>query len=299
MIKFFIIVLTFFSGCTTLFAQFNPNSFYKYIDNSNSLKSNDVVQYFPEYHSYINWTKAELVTEYAIPVTYSDPNIGRNVTTLAERLKKHLSTFIFSALKKVQVTSIFVIEDILKRNQRINTHLLSTMYSLTPQNPVIKDSYIKAQMTLPLYGQNSLSEPFFTRIKSTQVTNYLQKETVSSFYYDTLIIDMIMFEKFKPSLMIKIIDQKSNILHSVETLNQEALTKRGPVYFVSSLTEAFNHPARGKSVAYVMPENISGIYSSDIVLFNTDAKRIFSQQRTLNALQDGKVIIIMPVDKNL
>ncbi|MGL4389142.1 MAG: hypothetical protein ACRCTJ_07105 [Brevinema sp.] len=297
MIKYLSYVMLFLGIHNHLFSQFNPNSFQQYITNTHTSNNNDVIHELPEYHSYINWTKGQLIAESQFPVTYTDPNIGRNVTTLSQALKTQLIDFIFSALKKVQVSSIFFVEDYFKRDKQVEIKILSMLLSLNIQNNSMKDSYVRGQMVFPLYGSNSLSEPFFRNIKTLSVTNYLQKEIVSSVFFDTLIIDMVMFEKFNPSLMTKITDQNRTVLHSIETINNAVLLKQGPVHFVSSLKEAFRHPSRGKNVAYILPENISGVFSSDIVLFNNDAKKIFSQQRTINALRNGNVIVVVSADR--
>lgn len=291
-ISFFLLL----APVTKNFSQFNPNSYQKFLTNT-SVKTSDVIQKLPEYYSYINWSTGEVVTEYCIPITYTDPNIGRNINTLTEKLKQQMLEFVFAAIKRVQFSSIFLVDDYVQHDSAIQIDLLSTLYSLSIQNPVFKDSYLKGRIVFPLYGLKSVSNPFFKNIKSVSVTNYLQKETVSSMSFDTLIIDMVMFDKFQPSLAIKILDQNNNLLHGISTVEKNILDTQGSVYFVNSITEAFKHPARGSKVAYILPENVSGVFSSDIILFNSDAQRIFSQQRTLNALRQGRVIVIVPEKK--
>ncbi|MGL4394293.1 MAG: hypothetical protein ACRCS8_03620 [Brevinema sp.] len=297
MIKYLSCFVLIFATHTTLFSQFNPNSFQQYITNNDKRDSKDVIQEFPEFHAHINWSKAQVVTEHQIPVSYNDPNIGRNVATLTHRLKRQLSDFMYSAVKKVQVSSVFFVDDFLKRDPQIEVNIMSRLLALNVRNNVVRDSYVRGQMVFPLYGADSLSEPFYQNIKQTRVTNYLQREAVSSVHFDTLIIDMVMFEKFQATLMPRVIDQNGNLLHGVETLDRNTLSRQGPVHYVSSVRDAFAHPARGENVAYILPENVSGFLNSDIVLFNADARRIFSQQRTINALQKGNVIIIVNVEK--
>ena len=73
-----------------------------------------------------------------------------------------------------------------------------------------------------------------------------------------------------------------------------SLYNNGPIQFVTSITEALKHPIRGNKVAYILPKSTVGASSSDIVLFEEDVLRIFGQQRTINQLKKGRVIVIVP-----
>lgn len=276
--------------CTPLFGQFQPGTFIKYSDPA---ISDDVIEYLPKFHSYINWSKGEIVTKYQTPITYNDPNIGRNIANLTEKLKNRLVECSIRAITKVRVSSIFSLDDYFQRDKDIRFRLLSILYSLHVENPTIKNSSILGTLIYPLFGENSVSELFYKNIKRQVVTNYLKKATVDTIYYDTIIIDMVMFQQFTPSLMPQLLDQQGNVIYSMATVNPKILQKkRGVVYFVNSLTDALQHPARGKKIAYIMPAETTGNFSSDIVLFDEDVKKIFSQQRTLDFLNKGNVIII-------
>jgi len=275
------------------FAQFRPRSYIKY---STDTLDHDLIEELPQFHSYINWTKGEVVTEYNIPITYNDYNIGRNVANLTDKLKDQLAECSIRAITKVRISSAFLLNDYFQRDKNVRFSLLSILYALQIENSIIKNSIITGTLTYPLFGVNSISELFYKNIKRRTITNYLQKTTVDSSYYDTIIIDMVMFKQFNPSIMPQLLDRTGNIVYSMATVNPDILEKRGIVYFVNSLTDALNHPIRGEKVAYIMPVETSGVYASDIVLFDEDIEKLYAQQKTLNSLYNGNVIIIHSSD---
>lgn len=291
------LILYFFSLIlisSPLFSQLRPGEFIEYTINTNS---QDLLEHDPDYFSYINWSKGTMVTEYYVPITYQDANIGRNIINLSEKLKEKLTEFVLEKITMVRVSSVFFLNDFFKNDKEIQHKVLSIVHNLSIENSMVKNSQFYGRITLPFFGSNSITEYLYKNIRYKEVTNYLQPETASSQFYDTLIIDMVMFPQYKASLMPNIIDHQGNVIHGVETVNPELLKMQGPVHYVTSITEAFNHPIRGKRVAYILPKSPIGTLFSDIILFEQDVKNIFSQKRTLNNLRQGKVIIIVPKEQ--
>ncbi len=270
-------------------AQLSPGSFVQYTEERSEV---DMIEKFPEYHSYINWTTGELVTDYNVPITYDDPNIGRQMGNLIENLQEKIIRFTIGALIKIRISSVFTINNFFDRDENIRFGILSTLYSLSIENPIVKNSKIYGTVSFPFYGTNSITERLYQNTRSMEITNFLQRETVDSQYYDTLIIDTVMFPQFEASLMPRILDQNGFVIHSVSTVTPSVLKKQSPVHYVTSITEALSHPIRGKRVAYILPSSIEG--TTDIVLFNSDVQNIYGQKRTLDNLRQGKVIIIKP-----
>ncbi|MGL4367003.1 MAG: hypothetical protein ACRCTQ_01795 [Brevinemataceae bacterium] len=259
--------------------------------------TNDLVQYFPEYDSYINWSKKELVVEGGVPVSYNDPNIGRSIANLNEKLEDYLLEFLFKSVNKISVSSFCAIENAVQENQRLMFQIMSNASLLNLQNAVVNNSKMTGQIVFPLYGSNSIADLFYQNLSFEENTNYLQKETVASYVYDTLIIDMVMFDQFTPSLMPMIFDQKGSKIFSAANVDMSVLKTDGPVQYVKTLDEAWKHPKRGKKIAYVVPARIVGTTPTDIVLYNSDVRRIFSQRKTLNSLKKGNVIIVYSYPK--
>ena len=288
---FLLLMCAFCLSSSLIYSQLKPGTFIEYSDNKESV---DMIESLPEYYSTINWTKGILVTDYSIPITYNDRNIGRNMGDLLEQLKEKIIQFTTGAVIKIRVSSVFTFNDFFQNNESIRFKVLSILYSLPIKNSIIKDSTMFGKVTVPLFGTNSLTEPLYQNIRFKEVTNYLTRETAGTQNYDTLIIDMVMFPQFKASLMPRILDHKGEVIYSIETVEPEILNDNGPIQFVTSITEALNHPMRGNKIAYILPKSTVGSSSSDIALFEEDVLRIFGQQRTINKLKKGKVIVIVP-----
>lgn len=287
---FFPIIVGTFLFSSTFYGQLNP-SFFEYTEKKESF---DLIDEFPEYNAFINWTTGELVTEYSIPITYTDPNIGRNTANFIEKLKEKLIFFTLGVLTKVRVTSSFLVGNFFNRHEETRFQILSTLYSLPIQNSVVKNARMYGSISFPLYGINSISEEFYKNIRSTRITNFLKKETIGTQVYDTLIIDTVMFPQFEASLMPRILDQQGTEIHSINTVDPQTLRRQGPVHYVTSITEAFNLPVRGNKVAYILPKSLEG--TTDLILFDSDIQRIYAQMRTVDQLRQGRVIIIKPQD---
>ncbi|MGL5255140.1 MAG: hypothetical protein ACRC9L_09145 [Brevinema sp.] len=299
----FLIFFAFFCA-TPSFAQLRPGQFgtntiyYNPLrpgvfgENSFSTREKtDLIEDMPQYYSYINWSKGELVTEYRLPLTYSSANIGMNVSISSSRLKEELLIHASRALNQVKVSSFLTIKDIFERDEAIRNNLMASLYGLSVNDAIIEKSQIKGSISFKLYGRNSISEPFYQNIKSSVVTNYLTN-TPLEISYDTIIIDLVMFKSFRPSLSTRIINQQGDLVHGIETLAPGVNKKQSAVHYVSSITAALNHPIKGKRVAYILPAEVNGASLSDIVLFDEDLRRIFSTQRSLDALRQGNVIVI-------
>ncbi|MGL5721814.1 MAG: hypothetical protein ACRCY4_05385 [Brevinema sp.] len=300
--KFLILALFFYA--VPVFTQLRPGQFGTNTVYYNPLRpgvfgesafstreKTDLIEEMPRYYSYINWSKGELVTEYRLPLAYGSANIGMNVSTSSARLKEELLIHASRALNKVKVSSFLTIEDIFEREEPIRNNLMASLYGLSVNDAVIEKSQIKGSMSFKLYGRNSISEPFYQNIKSSVVTNYLTNSSLDV-SYDTLIIDLVMFKGFRPSLSTRILNQQGELVHGIETLAPGVSQKQSAVHYVSSITAALNHPMKGKRVAYILPAEVSGSSLSDIVLFDDDLRRIFSQQRSLDAFRQGHVIVV-------
>ncbi len=288
---FLLLICAFCLSSSLIYSQLKPGTFTEY---SASEESVDMIETLPEYYSSINWTEGVVVTDYSIPITYNDLNIGRNMGDLLEQLKEKIIQFTTGAVIKIRVSSVFSFNDFFQNNETIRFKVLSILYSLPVENSVVKGSTMFGRVTVPLFGPNSLTEPLYQNIRFREVTNYLTKETASTQNYDTLIIDMVMFPQFQASLMPRILDHKGEVVYSIETIEPEILNDKGPIQFVTSITEALNHPMRGSKAAYILPKSTMGSSASDIELFEEDVRKIFGQQRTINQLKKGRVIVIVP-----
>ncbi len=286
---FFLLLLV-----STSHAQLRPGEFVQYTDSVQREIAKDMIEYLPEYYSYINWSEGVLVTDFSVPITYNDRNVGRNHLNLSDKLKERILQYMLGAINKIRVSSVFTLGDIFDRSQHTRLHVMSIIYDRPLENAITINSQMQGQISLPLFGKNSVTSLLYQNILSHSVTNYLQRETIATQTYDTLIIDMIMFPNFRASLTPRILSPKGEVIHSIETVNQDILQKQSAVHYVTSITEALNHPSTGEKISYILPSSIDGALLSDIVLFEEDVNDLFSQQRTIDNLKKGKVIIIMP-----
>lgn len=289
-----LLIFIFLLPLNFLHTQLSPSSFLKTVTQLPQTNTNNMIEHLTNYFSYVDWTEGTLVTEFCIPITYNDKNIGRNNHNLTDKLKERIIQYMLGAIPKIRLSSSFTLHDIFQRHQNIKLNTLSLVYARPLENTIITNSKIKGRMTLSLFGTNSISSLLYKNITQQKITNYLQKETTGTQIYDTLIIDTIMFPHFNPSISPSILDLKGNVIHSVSTVDPKILSTHNSVHFVTSITEALHHPATGSRVAYILPDSINGTLSTDITLFQEDVQKIFGQQRTLNNLKQGNIIIIIP-----
>ncbi len=275
-----------------VYTQLKPGDFADYSDRVADSLSRDLIENLDGYHSYVNWSKGELVSEFNIPITYNDRNIGRNNHNLTEKLKERILQFLIGAVTKVRVSSAYDLEDVFQRDQNAQVYVLSILYDRHLENAVIKNSRMQGRISVPLYGDDSITTSLYQNIRRINSTHTVNRETAGTPIYDSLLIDMVMFPNFQAALSPRITDQQGNLIHSIETVNPNILGAQSSVHYVTSITEALSHPSAGRNVAYILPDSIEG--GSDIVLFDEDVDRIFGQQRTLNSIKNGNVIVIVP-----
>lgn len=294
--KTLLLLFLFFNSVNT-YSQLTPSSFLATAPTLVDTNNNNMKEYLTNYHTQIDWTKGLMTTEFCIPITYNDRNIGRNNQNITDKLKERVLQFVLGAIPFVRLSSDFTLNDAFQRDKKIQLSTLSLVYEHPLENIIVTNSKIKGQINIALVGSNSIASLLYNYINPTDVTNHLRKEEVDTKIYDTVIIDTIMFPGFQPALNSRLLDSQGKTLHSINTLNRSALTNQSSVHFVTSITEALQHPATGGSVSYILPKSVAGTLSSDLILFPEDVIDIFGQQRTINNLKKGNVIVIIPERK--
>ena len=150
---------------------------------------------------------------------------------------------------------------------------------------------------LNLFGKNGIANIFYRDVDKILVTNYVQLELKNMEYFDSLVLDTIVHESFKPSIKMRIFDQDGVLLYGPETVEKEPLENLGVCEYTTSLLQAFNSSRTGKRIFYIVPYSIRGKMNTDFVLHNKDAARLFANPKTMKFINQSRVIVVVQSKK--
>jgi hypothetical protein len=69
---------------------------------------------------------------------------------------------------------------------------------------------------------------------------------------------------------------------------------RGVCLYTTELEYAFRSTRVGNNLFYIMPLSTRGNMNTEIVIHNEDAARLFANPRTVEALNQSRVVVIKP-----
>ncbi|MGC8765621.1 MAG: hypothetical protein ACP5QT_07020 [Brevinematia bacterium] len=256
-------------------------------------ETQNLVEEIPAFDAEIDWTSGILRAKITIPSSQSEANIGRFYDRVQNEVNEALQSRLNKAIGVVRLSRDFKASDYYNAYPEIRyevySHLENARYY-----PVVKDgNSFKGMAELFLYGKDGILGIFFKNLQKRDVTNYID-EMKDLEYFDTLVIDMLLFKDFSPSVAPRIYDEDGLLLYGPETMDYESFLKNGGCLFTRSLSYAFSSQRTGKRVFYTMPKGITGMLNTDIVLFNSDAARLFASRRSIKYINQGNVIIVKP-----
>ena len=99
---------------------------------------------------------------------------------------------------------------------------------------------------------------------------------------------------FTPSAAPKILDEDGREVYGSAYVDKEWLEKQGIVGYSKSLSEARANSRVSGNPFVVKAIRVAGANNRDLVLSNEDARKIRELSKSLNFLDQAKVIIIVP-----
>lgn len=290
--KHFTLIFSFLVLPTLLFGK--PYS-EKFLWDPNDLKSGDLTESIDAYQTVINWSTGKIITETSEKLTYSDPNIGRQLKNLNIDIRSELRQNMIKALAFVRISDMFLLRDYYSLKSGVRFEIIATVDNAFFYPPVNRSGSFLGVGELNLYGKQGLARIFYRDIKRVKVTKYIQNPPPKGLEsFDTLVLDTLIFKEFNPSIQMRIYDQDGTLIYGPETMDPTALKKHGVCYYTTSLSRAFSSPRGGKKFFYVIPYDIRGKMKTDFVLHNGDAARLLAHPDTIKALRQGHVIVVRP-----
>lgn len=282
-------VILFFAVLSPLFA-FEWQSFWYPDDNSHEL-----LEEIADYDSVINWSTGKVLTEATLSISYDDANIGRQFSKYTAEINTELKQKMLDALGYLRISDLYLLKDYYNRQSDLRYEIVATAENAFFYPPIIDEDECYGLVQLDLFGEEGLANLFYRDLyKSEQDTYLIEDIDEDTDYFDGLIIDMIACPEFMPSIQMRILDEDGNVLYGPETVVEDKLTELGVCEFTTSLRYAFSSDRVGNQIYYVMPLEVTGMYSNEIVLDNADAARLFSNPLTLSNLNQSQVIIVKP-----
>lgn len=259
------------------------------------IQSYELIEDIPDFSSYINWTTGKVRTQISIPFKYGNPNIGELINNYAAEMKALLRQNMIKALAYLRISDIFSLKDYYSQKSAIRFEIIDRVDSATFYPPLQKGNYFSGIVELNLYGKKGLATLFYRDIENLSIpTKYLQAETTTKEYYDSLIIDTIIYKDFKPSIQFRIYDTDGNLIYGPEIVDKQILNNEGICEYTTSLTHAFNSKRTGNKIFYLIPYAIKGKMKTDVVIHKEDAAQLLANPKTLEYLKKVKVVVVKP-----
>ncbi|OHD55781.1 MAG: hypothetical protein A2Y33_14175 [Spirochaetes bacterium GWF1_51_8] len=270
-------------------ANFDPNFFWT----KNEITSHELVEKIDTYSSMINWTTGKVRTEIALPIKFDNPNIGQLFSQYSQEIRELLRQNLIKALGYLRISAIFSLKDYYSQKNDIRFEIIDRVDSAFYYPPVQKKNQFHGIAELALYGKNGLATLFYRDIENMALpTNYPSSKMAE--YYDSIIIDTLIFKEFNPSIEMRIYDQDGRLIYGPEIVEKKALTDKGICEFTTSLTYAFKSARSGTKILYIMPIEVKGKMGTDLVIHNEDAAKIMANPLTVKCLKQAQIIVVKP-----
>jgi hypothetical protein len=99
---------------------------------------------------------------------------------------------------------------------------------------------------------------------------------------------------FNPTASPKILDEDGREVYGSAYLDKGWVAKHGVVGYSKSIEDAKANPRVGKNPHLVKPLRVTGPNNKDLVLAEEDARKIRQMAKSLNFLDQAKVVIVVP-----
>lgn len=254
-----------------------------------------LIEEIPAYNSFINWTAGEVQTAVDMPMTEVSPNLGKTINRNYATIKDELRLNLIKAIGFVRISDIFQLKEYYSIKSDVRYEIVSKVDRAFYYPAVMANGKYSGRVKLDLYGKDGIASLFFRDIERIKPTNYVGEDKKDMEYFDGLILDMVSYPQFNPSIQMRIYDEDGNLLYGPETVNKDALEKTGVCEYTTSLSNAFVSPRSGHRVFYAIPFDIKGRMNTYIVLKNSDAARLFANPRTARYLNLSHVVVVKPL----
>ena len=107
------------------------------------------------------------------------------------------------------------------------------------------------------------------------------------------------FSRLNPALFPSVYDENIEKVFSMEMVDPEVLTSRGPLSYFSNPDDPGIAETAGEKPLYTMARKIFGKYRTDIIIPTADADRIFYSEKNAALIREGRFVIIctLPSDR--
>ncbi|OHD61998.1 MAG: hypothetical protein A2014_04575 [Spirochaetes bacterium GWF1_49_6] len=269
--------------------SFDPNFFWT----KNEITSHELVEKIDTYNSMINWTTGKVRTEIALTIKLGNPNIGQLFSAYSEEIREQLRQNLIKALGYLRISAIFSLKDYYSQKNDIRFEIIDRVDSAFYYPPVQKNNQFHGIAELNLYGKDGLATLFYRDIEGVALpTNY--PSSSSSEYYDSIIIDTLIFKEFNPSIEMRIYDQDGRLLYGPEIVDKKVLNEKGICEFTTSLSYAFKSQRSGTKILYIMPIEVKGKSGTDLIIHNDDAAKIMANPLSVKALKQAQIVVVKP-----
>ncbi len=264
------------------------------------LQSLTFIPLFSNENLLIKWEDGKIYAYVFIKVK-NDYNFADNALIGANSARNRAKAYFYEALKKINIYESISVLDYFEDKVEKNREL----YSIIDKAGLYKIEYpdvntIKFSYFIDIYGENSLMGIIMSErdIFTESLKSYM------GFHYETdytgIVIDargeLISYEgykvKVKPALFVTIKDAEGRIVFNQNNVYPEVIRNTGMVRYSYDIGEDRSQSIGDKPLK-IVASGTGDRTGSVIVITVSDAKRMLSSEITRNAIQNGKVVIII------
>ena len=255
---------------------------------------------FPDEGYYIDWIKGKIYSLVYINVK-GDQNFANNSLEGVYDSQVKSKINFYKALKDINISESVSVLDYFEERSDKNREL----FSLIDKADLYKVEYpnvntIKISYYINLFGEESLMNILMNErdIYTEDLKGYM------GYHYETqytgIIIDargeLISFDgytvKVKSSLFITVKDSEGRIVFDKNNIYPEIIREKGMVRYSYDINA--DHLDRvGKNPLRIVANGTGDRSGSVIVITEIDAKKMLSSNTTRQAIQNGKIVIII------
>ncbi|MCG8571598.1 MAG: hypothetical protein MJB14_15795, partial [Spirochaetes bacterium] len=260
-----------------------------------------IIGLYPLEDSKIDWISGKIYSSVTIKVK-NDVHFAHNRYTEMENAKEKAKINYYRILKKITLSQSSSLLDYIQNAGDKNRELFSLIDQAHLDNIEFPDlSTIKLTYYINLYGQeNSLMNIVMgdVQLYTEKLTNYMGYNYSND--YTGVIIDargqLTSFEghsvKVKPAIFVSIKDNEGRLIFDKNNIYPDVIVEQGMVRYSYDINE--NVVDRiGSNPLTVVAYGVGDRRGSIIVVSQLNAKRMLSSPSIREAIQQGRVVIIV------
>ncbi len=246
---------------------------------------------------YIDWSDGYVVASAKGSIDFSQKDLFAERIRKEATIKENAEKKLISLILNLRINSYQYTKNLVSQEEEFLKELFSSIRDNAQElPPIYKGESVEITLKYPLFGRGSLANVYYKLNDKYDDHPYNVFKDPDIYpkgkEYTSLIIDCRNLD-FNLSMFPKVINSNNKIVYSPALIKRNLRTKYKYITVITESFYAYKLEKTGKNPYFVVAEKILGEFNTDILINNEDVNKLFSNKKTIENLQKGKVFILV------